>query len=401
MYFQLAPARGQRSVAAMDDAPPPPVRIKDLARTLGVSEVTISLALRNHPRISVARRRQVQDTARRLGYRPNAMAAALAHAKWHGTQPPIQACIAWINRWPDPAQLRAFGEFDGYWKGAEAAAARSGYRLEEFRWNEANPLPRLVRALNTRGVTGLLIPPTPPRPDWGDFPWADFTTVRFGHSVPVPRTHLVGTDQLADGRTAFEQIAARGYQRIGLVAAAAIHPRFTAGYLLGQLEHPAHPALRPLFVEHEPTVRDQTRLAAWLDRQRPDALLTNVRELRELLARIGRRVPRDVALASLSVRDGHVSAGLDQHPEEIGKVAVQLLVSLLHHNERGLPALPREVLIEGDWVDGDSLPLRRGAARRPLQPAAAPPYSPPSSHGARRRPAQRRSKEQRNHEADV
>ena len=318
----------------------------------------MSLALRDHPRISAARRAQVKEAARRMGYRPNAMAAALAHAKWHGTQPPIQACLAWINRWPEPAQLRSFGEFDGYWRGAAAAAAASGYRLEEFCWNDRAPLARLVQTLQTRAVVGLLIPPTPVLDGWEVFPWADFAPVRFGHSLPEPRTHLVGTDQLADGRLAFEQIALRGYGRIGLVASSSVHPRFNAGYLLAQTQHPRLPALRPLFVERTPTAADEAKLARWIKLQRPEAILTNVRELRAMLARAGMRVPRDVGLATLSVRDGNASAGIDQHPAEIGKAAVQLVVSLIHHNERGLPAFPREVLIEGRWVDGDSLPGR-------------------------------------------
>jgi DNA-binding LacI/PurR family transcriptional regulator len=58
------------------------------------------------------------------------------------------------------------------------------------------------------------------------------------------------------------------------------------------------------------------------------------------------------------VLDGNADAGIYQNSDEIGKTAVQLLISLIHLNERGIPAIPREVLIKGRWVDGSTLPAR-------------------------------------------
>jgi hypothetical protein len=42
----------------------------------------------------------------------------------------------------------------------------------------------------------------------------------------------------------------------------------------------------------------------------------------------------------------------------IGKTAVPMLISLINHNECGIPAICRELLIEGRWVDGDTLPRK-------------------------------------------
>jgi len=35
-----------------------------------------------------------------------------------------------------------------------------------------------------------------------------------------------------------------------------------------------------------------------------------------------------------------ISAGIYQNPDEIGTAAVQLLISLIHHNQRGIPEIP-------------------------------------------------------------
>src|SRR5205823_11763824 len=49
-----------------------PVTLRDIAAALGLSHVTVSLALRDHPKIPEARRLQIQETARLMGYSPNA-----------------------------------------------------------------------------------------------------------------------------------------------------------------------------------------------------------------------------------------------------------------------------------------------------------------------------------------
>ncbi|HEU5396985.1 MAG TPA: hypothetical protein VFV81_07450, partial [Verrucomicrobiae bacterium] len=113
-----------------------------------------------------------------------------------------------------------------------------------------------------------------------------------------------------------------------------------------------------LIITQDKTEEDERLLRSWLDQQRPDAILTDVGELRDLLQRVGAAVPRDVGLAALSVLDGNADAGIDQNSEEIGRVAVQLLISLINHNERGIPHICREVLVEGRWVDGKTLPSK-------------------------------------------
>jgi LacI family transcriptional regulator len=54
-----------------------PVRLKDIARDLGVSVVTVSKVLRNHADIGAATRERVLKRVRELGYRPDLTARAL------------------------------------------------------------------------------------------------------------------------------------------------------------------------------------------------------------------------------------------------------------------------------------------------------------------------------------
>ncbi|MGN6511742.1 MAG: LacI family DNA-binding transcriptional regulator [Chitinophaga sp.] len=55
--------------------------IVDIAEELNLSVSTVSRALNDHPNISAKTKDRVKKMARKLGYRPNAMAAGLRNNK--------------------------------------------------------------------------------------------------------------------------------------------------------------------------------------------------------------------------------------------------------------------------------------------------------------------------------
>ena len=91
-----------------------------------------------------------------------------------------------------------------------------------------------------------------------------------------------------------------------------------------------------------------------------DAIFTDLPALPDLLEKIGLRVPEDVALASAAVLDSGIDAGINPQSEEIGRVAVLLLSSLVHDAAPGLPTISRQMLVEGSWVDGPACRIETG-----------------------------------------
>ena len=333
------------------------VTLRDVAQRLKVSHTTVSRALHKDPRISAATRQRVLDMAREMGHRPDPLLSALSQYRHNKLTKCIKAALAWINQWPNPKQLRSFHEFDLYWSGAADEAERCGFRLEEFIVDERMTPARLEKIFLTRNIQGILIPPRGTIiQNWGDFDWGKFCVVRFGHSIASPRAHVVTSDQLTDGMLAFENIWNLGYRRIGLVTSGKMHTRFGAGYLFSQLKWCPDLRLPALVLTQERGKQDQLLLKSWLKKNKPDALLTDVGELRGLLEAVQCRVPQDVGLAALSVLDGNADAGIDQNSKDIGKAAVQMLISLINHNEYGIPQVCRELLVEGQWINGSTLP---------------------------------------------
>src|ERR1039457_5343841 len=84
---------------------PKSVRMKDIARDLGVSTVTISKVLRNHPDVGEETRQRVLARVKELDYRPNLAARGLVTGRTYlvGSSYPIYF-IPSLRKSPHPFQ---------------------------------------------------------------------------------------------------------------------------------------------------------------------------------------------------------------------------------------------------------------------------------------------------------
>jgi LacI family transcriptional regulator len=345
----------------------PPATQADIARVLGVAVSTVSRALKNDPSIPEKRRQSIREVAEKMSYRPNPLAATMAQWKWNAPRAIVHSSLAWLNLWSDPHWPHRVGEFSKYREGAAEAADKLGYHLEEFVVNGQMTPAHLEKVLIARGITGVFIPPQRSSPDWSGFHWDNFSVVRFGRSCATPCSHLVASDQVSTAQRAFREIEIRGYSRIGFVTAGWAIRRgalVKAGALLYQSELPQKRQISPLVFEEMNIPWEQRyphyvdALARWVKKNRPDAIFTDVGELRKMLSDAGYLVPQDIALAGYSAFDGDADAGIDQNATEIGRVGTLLMISLINTYDRGIPAIPREVLVPGKWIDGSTLPTR-------------------------------------------
>lgn len=341
------------------------VTLRDIARQLGVSHATVSLALKNNPEISRQRREEVQSLARELGYRPDpALASLVAYRQGRGTSP-VRSSVAWLNHWEHPADLRKRQEFDAYWRGAQESVESFGYHLDEIIWPQGISAARFEKILHTRNIRGILIPPHPQQPDWGNFHWDYFSAVRFGQSVKNPNCHVVTTDQFGMVMTAMTKIRDYGYTRIGAVVPYGFDVRlgggYSGGYYAAQQMLQLNPRI-PLLSDFNDRDLDYSRdrFESWFREHRPQAILSTTALPQYILRGMGLRIPEDVAVAGTSTFDLPFSAGINQNSFEIGRAAVDTLVSLINRNDVGRPSVPRRILVEGSWQDGDSLPDLRG-----------------------------------------
>jgi DNA-binding LacI/PurR family transcriptional regulator len=295
-----------------------------------------------------------------MGYHPNAMATALAQRRSATRKHPITSTIAWINFWEPSTKLREHLEFDAYWKGAYEAAEEYGYRLEEF----AGPLntaflKKLDGIFRNRGISAILLPPQQHETRVESFPWEKYYAVRFGSSVQYPPLHLVTAYQSINAALALQQITSCGYKRVGYImnrdlrGAQWLH---VAGYLAQQFGLDPANRLTPFKIDPSADAAVIAELKAWIRREKPDAIISDMSNASDYIRRAGYRIPEDLGMAALSQLDGRADCGINQNSLEIGRQAIRQLVSLIHIGERGVPAIPRHTLIPGVWVQGTMLP---------------------------------------------
>jgi len=340
--------------------------VRSLAEQAGVSAATVSLALRNHPRISPAVRERIRILAEKAGYEANPAVSQLLSqirgsntASFRGTIGVVytashleDARVVSVREWMSAVRKRA---------------TELGFGLDEFYLHEKGMNPtRLARILDTRGIRGLLV--TGPFggqrvPRELDALWERSSTVFLGERPVAPSLSCVLNNQFETAAEAMRRVAKLGYSRPGLC----IHPyvdevtdhRFTGGFLVMQAMLPRADRIPPLAY----SANGRAAFLRWLERYRPDVILTLHPEVKYWVTASGRRVPRDLGLVHLDRTDDLAEwAGMHQDNESLGAAAVQTLLGQVYFNVLGPPPFQECLFIGSKWVPGET--VRKKPARR-------------------------------------
>jgi len=330
------------------------VTLRDIARQVGCHFTTVSLALRGRPGIPASTRERIRQAATALGYQPDPLLTALSSYRHERRSAHFRAALAWVTNFPTRDGWRDEEIYREYFTSAHDRARALGYDLQEF-WLRKNAMTpaRASQILVARGISGLLLAPQPAPAMVLDLEWARFSAVAIGYSVASPALHMVGPNQYRCVKLAMEKLRERAYRRIGLVMLQASDDRvdhnWLAGYLVMQQQLARRDRLPALLLPRW----DEAAFAAWLDRHRPDAIVSKCAEALPALRRLGHHPPRDVGAAFLTrVKPTRELSGVSESPLEVGAAAVDFLAGMIHRNDRGVPPRPRRMLIEGEWLDG-------------------------------------------------
>ncbi|MCX6952082.1 MAG: LacI family DNA-binding transcriptional regulator [Verrucomicrobia bacterium] len=340
----------------------PPATVRQIAKLAGVSLMTVSRALRNQPRVAEKTRRKILKIAQGLGYRPDPEISKLMHHLRRGLRPRFQSVICGLTNWPDEVKPPYFRSLLA---GVERQARARGYGFQVLPFAPgARSGARLRRLLFSQGVQGVMLLPQRPPIDLGTLlAWGEFSVAAASLSVLGPEVNRVAPHHFLNTVRLCRELAALGYRRIGLVVDEEQDMRANRGFSAALLSFGRHEAVEPV----PPLVYDgglAAALAPWFRRERPDALVATSESLVRECARLLRlKLPGPVGLASTSVAPVPSGvrevAGIDELPEEIGSVTLDLLATMVERRVRGLPVSPASTLLAGRWRPGASCPRRR------------------------------------------
>jgi DNA-binding LacI/PurR family transcriptional regulator len=340
----------------MADTPP---TLRQIAERAGVDRSTVSLALRNDPRLKKATCKKIQSLAAQMGYRQNPTVAKLMSLLRAGQKHHFHSTIAVLSFGPMTIGSKMIME------GAAHRARSLGYGFEIFQANDLTPK-RLKQVLINRGIRGILVTSQlggNRLPDEYRTLWTGFSSCVVGIHPMNPPLHFVADDCHMTILTAVQRLGELGFLRIGLAMHRAINIqteyRFTGGFVAA---HMASPELKPapiLFLE----AGDQSRasLLTWYKKHKPEVIICIQTEVLKWLREDGYEVPRDVSLVSLDVDSaGQEWAGMQTGRFNRGCISTDVIVAQINCNETGVPESQRATLTESVWRPGGTLkpPLR-------------------------------------------
>jgi len=340
---------------------PTHVRQLDIALRAGVHITTVSLALRNDPRLPEKTRTRIQNLAKQMGYAPDPMLSALTVYRNRMKRVHHQGTLAWV--YPPSKKGDRHSSFLTYRQGAEERCKELGYQLEDFRFSDLGG-PRLSKVLQARNITGLLLPPQANSHVHLDFDWGLFSSICFGYTLTEPRLHQITNAQYSSARIAVRALRETyGYRRIGFVTARETDERtdqnFSSGFLSEQRKFEQEDRLPILILTSLSMDNEVEEMTRWYRENKPDCLLF----LHETVPELMRRLRIDTktcgqASLSLTTKEGNLS-GIHQNDTIIGRKAVDFLIDMIHRNERGIPDHRFKFLIDGEWIDRKSLHIQK------------------------------------------
>jgi LacI family transcriptional regulator len=181
------------------------IRLKDIARELGVSVITVSKALRGNTDISEATRQRILTRMKELDYQPNLTARSLATGR------------SFIVGLILPDLLNPF--FTELAKSLGGALRKQSYGLIVSSSEENAEIEQgEIRMMLARGVDALLIASCRPNLQ-GFYSIHNHTTpfVLLDRPFPHLRANFVGTDDYIGGRLATEHLIQLGRKRVAYI----------------------------------------------------------------------------------------------------------------------------------------------------------------------------------------
>ncbi len=340
--------------------------LRDVAKVAEVSAMSVSLALRESPKLPVATRERIKRIAAEMDYRPDPMLSALnAHktgkriASYHGTIAFLtdlkEGCPAMDAKGPSGVLIDAIRK----------RAQELGYDVEVFHLLTDGKSHSVVdRCLHSRGVRAVILGYFDQPVAKIEIKWQRYCVVSLNHQINSTKFHSVMSDHYQSMRLIMTKLMEAGYTRPGYCisehSSELADHYWLAAFLLERRHHPKKNRVDPLIGDYKDFSRKAFRL--WMQRQKPDAVISLRGETMKWLEEDGYDVPGQIGFAHLDqlVPSAGKVSGIVQDRHLMGRFAVDQLNILFNRGSYGEEKTSTSLHVAGSWVDW-------GTTRKPTE----------------------------------
>lgn len=347
---------------------------KTIAQAAGVSRMTVSMALRDHPRVAVETRERIKKIAKEQGYTPDPNLTELMCYLRKRDVSKEEPVIALLNGKRKPLSELS-NEALLIRQGAKDRAEELGFKTEDFWLHEPGMrLQRVVQILQARGIRGIVVLPVESLSDVFSLPQEDFTGVatcavaaKLGYNQVHPHFYQsmhVGIASLVD----------KGFKRIGYCLTETEDERSNHLHLSYLLWHQSNIDARDRIQPLRRASIGRNDLLDWVKETKPEVVLSSNVEHYRWLQEDGYRIPEDLSFAALgpATEEFGKIAQVKVGYRKIGATAIELLRTKLTNEFLGPVDNPAVTLIRGEWVDGESVRAPGSKTVKAPKPRKAP-----------------------------
>jgi len=329
--------------------------LRSLSAEAGVSAMTVSLALRNRPEIPLRTRQRIQRLAKLRGYKPDpTIAKLMQHLRT--TEPTRnRANICGLLESASTGDYLRHSFSSRIEQGLKEKADALGFSYSRVEIPEGRSRSRLQSLLRNRGIEGVVLLPMPDQSNLTDLlDWAQFSVIAVTTSVVEPRFHRVTPHHFDNALRACHELTAKGFKRIGLAISRRSNERVRyrwSGAAAWQNAFGGTAPVPPFLASTAGQALDESTFIPWLQRHQPDAILVEAVDpgfLTQVIEQAS--LPIKPVIVSINWSPGNPGVGMDQRPEAIGAVAIETLAGMIYRGERGQPAHPLNIAVDGAWV---------------------------------------------------
>lgn len=327
---------------------PDRVGLREVAAAAGVCLMTVSLSLRDNPKISKATRERIQRVAKELGYHPDPEISRLMKRLRTSRTTRGTTGLAIVDFYPnvDFAELSYHRRIR---EGALRRAEELGFSVSQLKAAEYKfNLRHILNVVRSRGLEGLVLFPSVVAPLVLDpaVDWNGLSVVAVTNSILSPRFHCVVPHQFANMMRLIDAMKAHGCRKVGAILEESFDER-TAHHFTAAMNWHGH-GRRILIVPAATSATEKMVLIArWIVQHDPDMIFAQAPEsVTGALARLKR--PRRTVIAALGTPNDDQFSYLDEHPEVVGSATVELLAGMMYYHETGIPGHPRTTMIDGE-----------------------------------------------------